>query len=177
LAWILKKLLYGRAFATERGRIKLFGRMDWTLFPSRALAVNLQTIGDRLGREFVYELGYQAGKDAAREMVRCMGLKPRGGWVTQKAVLSLLEFIGFGRPEFVRMKIHNGHHHIVVHVSDNPVIEHGTRLFGAKSVACSWFMGVYAAHGEMELGVKHVRLKENKCVRFGAPYCEWETKW
>jgi hypothetical protein len=35
----------------------------------------------------------------------------------------------------------------------------------------------YAAHGEMELGVKHVRLKETKCVRLGAPYCEWETKW
>jgi len=36
---------------------------------------------------------------------------------------------------------------------------------GARSVACKWFMGVYAAHGEMELGVKHVRLKENKCIR------------
>jgi len=90
LAWILKKLLFGRAFATERGRIKLFGRMDWTLFPSRALALNLQAIGEKLGEEFVYDLGYQAGKDAAKEMVKYMGLKPRGGWVTQKAVISML---------------------------------------------------------------------------------------
>ncbi len=74
-------------------------------------------------------------------------------------------------------KVKGRHHHIIVHVRDNPVIEHGARMFGAKSMVCKWFMGVYAAHGEMELGVGHVRLKENKCIRLGAPYCEWETKW
>jgi predicted hydrocarbon binding protein len=154
----------------------LFGRMNWTLFPSRALAMNLQTIGDRLGEEFVYQLGYEAGKDAAQELVQYMGLRPRGGWTTQKAVISLLEFIGFGKPEFMLVKIRGRHHHIIVHVRDNPVIEHGARMFGTRSVACKWFMGVYAAHGEMELGVKHVRLKETKCVRLGNPYCEWETR-
>ena len=82
LATILKKLLLGKAFTTERGRIKLFGRMDWTLFPSRALALNLQTIGEKLGEDFVYQLGYEAGMDAAKEMVKYMGLKPKGGWVT-----------------------------------------------------------------------------------------------
>ena len=178
LAVIFKKLLFGRAFATERGRIKLFGKMDWTLFPSRALALNLQAVGEKLGEEFVYKLGYQAGRDAAKEMVKYMGLKPKGGWLTQKAVISMLDFIGFGKPEFVRMKMKGkGHHHIIVHVRDNPVIEHGARMFGAKSMVCKWFMGVYAAHGEMELGVRHVKLKENKCIRLGNQYCEWETKW
>lgn len=176
LAWVFKKLLWANAFSTERGRIRLFRSMDWTLFPSRALALNLQMVGEKLGEGFVYKLGYEAGKDAAKEMVKYMGLKPRGGWVTQKAVISLLDFIGFGTPVFVRAKIRHGHHHIIVHVSDNPVIEHGARMFGTKSVACKWFMGVYAAHGEAELGVKHVKLKENKCIRLGAPYCEWETK-
>lgn len=176
LAWIFKKLLWGNAFSAEKGRIRLFQKMDWTMFPSRALALNLQTIGEKLGEQFVYDLGYEAGRDAAREMVKYMGLKARGGWVTQKAVISLLEFIGFGKPDFVKTRIEDGHHHIVVHVRDNPVIEHGARMFGAKSVACKWFMGVYAAHGELELGVKRVKLKENKCVRLGDPYCEWETK-
>ena len=124
LAWIFKKLLWGNAFATEQGRIKLFGRMDWTLFPSRALALNLQTIRENLREDFVYQLGYQAGKDAAKKMVKYMGLKPRGGWVTQKAVIAMLDFIGFGKPEFVHVKVKKGgHHHIVVHVRDNPVIE------------------------------------------------------
>jgi hypothetical protein len=34
LATILKKMLMGRAFSTERGRIKLFGRTDWTMQPA-----------------------------------------------------------------------------------------------------------------------------------------------
>jgi len=177
LAWVLKKLLFGKAFETERGRIRLFGRMDWTLFPSRALALNLQTIGEKLGEEFVYNLGYEAGRDAAKEMVKYMGLKPKGGWTTQQAVIALLDFIGFGKLEFVIANIKGNHHHIVIHVKDNPVIEHGAMMFGAKSVACKWFMGVYAAHGEAEWGLEHVRLKENKCIRLGAPCCEWETKW
>ena len=175
---MLKKLVFARAFTTERGRIKLFGRMNWTLLPSRALALNLQAIGEKLGEDFVYKLGYEAGRDAAKEMVKYMRLKPKGGWVTQKAVVAMLDFIGFGKPEFIRAKVQkDGHHHIIVHVRDNPAIEHGARMFGARSMVCKWFMGVYAAHGEMELGIKNVRLKENKCVRLGAPYCEWETKW
>ena len=177
LVWIFKKLIFGNLFATERGRIKLFHKMDWTLFPSRALALNLQTIGEKLGEEFLYKLGYQAGKDAAKEMIKYMRLKPRGGWITQKTVISMLDFIGFGKTQFMRSKVKGRHHHIIVHVRDNPVIEHGASMFGAKSMVCKWFMGVYAAHGEMELGVGHVRLKENKCIRLGSPYCEWETKW
>ncbi|MBI2005482.1 MAG: hypothetical protein HYS80_01845, partial [Candidatus Aenigmarchaeota archaeon] len=43
---IFKKLLLGGAFSAEEGRIKLFGRMYWTLYPSRALAKNLQKIGE-----------------------------------------------------------------------------------------------------------------------------------
>lgn len=178
LAVILKKLLMGRAFETEKGRIKLFGRMNWTLFPSMALAENLQSIAEKNGEKYLYELGYQAGQSAAGELIKYMGLIPRSGWTTQKAVLALLDFIGFGRTEFVvSRKDGSGHHHFVFHVRDNPVIDHAKELFGNKSKVCNWFMGVYAAHGEMEMGIKNAKIKENKCICKGAPFCEWETKW
>ncbi len=174
----LKKLLIGRAFETERGRIKLFGKMDWTLIPSRALAKNLQSIAEKNGEEFLYKLGYEAGRDAADEMIRFMGLAAKSGWTAQNAILALLEFIGFGRTRFITSKIKkNGQHHFMFHVYDNPVIEQAKYLFGGKSKVCSWFMGVYAAHGEMEMGIKNAKITENKCVCKGAPYCEWETKW
>lgn len=94
------------------------------------------------------------------------------------AILAMLEFIGFGKPNFVKADVKpDGGHHVIFHVKDNPVIEHASRLFGAKSLVCNWFMGVYAAHGELELGLKHVKVHENKCVCKGARYCEWETRW
>jgi len=61
LVWIFKKLILGNLFATKRGQIKLFSRMYRTLFPSKALALSLQTIGEKLGEAFVYKLGHQAG--------------------------------------------------------------------------------------------------------------------
>jgi len=177
LAVTLKKLLIGRAFTTERGRIKLFGQMDWVLFVARATALNFQSIAEKNGEEYLYQLGYEGGKDAAREMIKHMGIKPKGGWATQRAVLSMLDFIGFGRAEFVRSEIKpDGHHHIIIHVKDNPVIEHARNLFGSKSKVCNWYMGVYAAHGEMDLGIRNPRLKENRCLCKGDPYCEWESK-
>ncbi|MBI2005250.1 MAG: hypothetical protein HYS80_00620 [Candidatus Aenigmarchaeota archaeon] len=126
----------------------------------------------------MYKLGYEAGDDAAEEMLKGMGLLPRGGWLTQNAIIELLDFIGFGKPEFIVSKIEkNGKHHIILHIRENPVIEHAANLFGSKSIVCHWFMGVYTAHGEVELGMKNGRFKENKCLCKGAPYCEWETKW
>jgi hypothetical protein len=178
LAWIFKKLLLGKAFSTERGRITLFGKMDWIMIPSRALAKDIQMIGEKNGEDFLYKLGYEGAKEAAEDFIKYMGLKPRGGWATQKAVLSLLDFLGYGKPEFLLAKVEkDGHHHVIFHVRDNPVVEQAARMYGARSKVCSWFMGIYAAHGEMELGLRNVRLKENACMCKGSRYCEWETRW
>jgi predicted hydrocarbon binding protein len=177
VADIFKKLLFGRVLSADRGRITLFGRMDWILIPARALAKDIQMIGDRCGEQFLYELGYEGAKEGAKELVKYMGLKPRGGWATQKAVLNLLGFLGYGKPEFVRAKIQpDGQHDVVFHIRDNPVVEQAALMYGSKSKVCAWFRGIYAAHGEMELGLKGVRLKENKCICRGAPCCEWQSK-
>lgn len=178
LAWVFRKLLFGNAFETRKGRITLFGRMDWTMVPSRALARNLQMIGEKNGEAFLYRLGYKGAKDAAGELINYMGIKPKGGWATQKVVLSLLEFLGYGKPEFLIAKVQkNGRHHLIFHVKDNPVIERAALMYGRKSKVCAWFRGIYAAHGEMELGIRNAKLKENRCICRGDRYCEWETKW
>jgi hypothetical protein len=126
----------------------------------------------------LYKLGYEGAKEGALELIKYMGLKPKGGWVTQKAVLSLLEFLGYGRPKFLVARVEkDGRRRVVFHIRGNPVVEQAARMYGAKSKVCSWFMGIYAAHGEMELGLRNARMKENKCICRGARYCEWETKW
>jgi predicted hydrocarbon binding protein len=178
LSTILKKMLISRAFTNERGRIKLYGRMDWSLVPSWVFGDLIQKIGEVKGRKYVYDLGYEQGLKVADEMIKCMGVKPKGGWMVQKAVVAILDFIGFGMLEFIKSKTEkDGHHHLVLHIKDHPVTEHAAKMYGSKSMICDWFMGVYAAHGETELGVKNVHFKENKCVCRGDPYCEWESKW
>lgn len=178
LANIFKQLLIGRAFTTEKGRIKMFGQMNWTLYPSRGLAHIFQEVGKRLGEDFLYKLGYANGILNAKEMLTYMRLTPKGGWVTQNAIIALLDFLGYGKVNFLLSKIkEDGQHHIIIHVTENPMIEHAAKLYGSKSMTCAFLRGLVTAHGELELGVRHGHLKENKCLTKGAPYCEWESKW
>ncbi len=175
---MLKKMLIGRAFSNEKGRIKLFGKMDWMLYPARAMAYTIHSIGERLGDDYVFALGYMAGYDAGKEITAATGIKLRGGWTSQKVVVSLLDFIGFGTVDIIKGKIidSNGNHDIVLHVKDNPEIEHGIKLFGKKEHICTFFRGVYSAHLDLEMGTKKCKLKEVKCMRDGHPHCEWASK-
>jgi hypothetical protein len=148
------------------------------MFPARALAMNFQTIAESNGKEYLRKLGRQAGEDAAAEIIKATGSKPKGGWVTQKVIIALLDFIGFGQLEFTKSDIEkDGKHHMIMHVKNNPVIEHAVRLYGKKSMVCEWFMGVYESHGEAELGLKNANLVENHCIKDGFPQCEWESRW
>ena len=176
---ILKKMLIGRAFTTERGRILMFGKEDWTLYSSKALAHFFQTIGEKLGEEYLYKLSKENGRFNGEEMVAAMGAKPKGGWVTQTAITSLLDFLGYGKLEFLRSKIDTktGAHHILLHTSENPMIEHAIKMYGKKHMLCVYWRGLLSGHGEVELGGKNLNLKENECMVDGALYCEYESKW
>jgi len=178
IASILKRMLMGRVFSTERGRIRLFGITDWTMQPAVSLAYVLQQVGEKDGEDFLFKLGYESGKLGAEEIIRATGIKIRRDMISTNLVIELLEFIGTGKMQILTSKIEkDGRHHVVIHVRDNPTTEHASRTYGEKSKVCAFFRGVYSAHGEMEFGAKNLRFKENRCICRGAPYCEWESRW
>ena len=179
IAAILKKLLMGKVFTTERGRIKLFGRTDWTMQPAISLAYVLQQVGEKNGEDFLFKLGYESGKLGAKQIMGATGITLKGDKLSQKLIIELLEFIGTGRMEVIILKIEkDGRHRVVIHVKDNPTTEYAAKMYGKKSRVCAFFRGVYSAHGEAEFGAKNVRFEENRCICKGAPYfCEWESRW
>lgn len=178
LVGVLRDMLIGKAFSTEKGRIKMFGKMDWTLYPSKGLAHFFQVIGEKLGEEYLFDLSYKNGKFNGRVMVNAMSIKPMGGWMTQNAIINLLDFLGYGRLEFVVSKLKpDGHHHLVFHSTENPIVEHAVRMYGKKQMSCVYWRGLLSGHGEVELGGKNIRLKENKCLSGGSPRCIYESKW
>jgi predicted hydrocarbon binding protein len=178
LSNIMKKMIIGRAFTNEKGRILLFGKMSWTLAPSRAFAVHIQHLGEVVGEKELYNWGFEWCKDAGKEMMDSMGFR-MPGWIAQNAVVGLLDFIGWGKLEWLKKDIDTktGRHHLVIKVFDHPVLEYGAKLYGKKSMVCIFFRGCYAAHAECELGIKNSYVKENRCICDGSTYCEWETKW
>jgi predicted hydrocarbon binding protein len=178
LALTMKKMLLGRAFTTDKGRIVTFGRISWIMFPARAMAVMLQNMGKELGNEYLYKIGYMTGKDFGNEISEALGFSVKVGKVIQQAVLSLTEFTGFGVVKIVKWKVEkNGHHNITIHVNHNPVVEHSKNLYRSRSMACDFFRGVFSANTEVETYAKNVKFIEKKCVCKGGQFCEWESRW
>ena len=177
LVTALKKMLIGRAFTTERGRIKLFGFMDWTMVPSWVFAEILQHIGETKGEKYLYDLGKEQGIKVADEMLKHMGILKKGSWSALKAVAEVLEFIGFGKVQFLKTdKEAPDKYHFILKVTDNPVAEHAKKIYGKKSMVCNWFMGVYAGHGEVELGLNDIKMNESSCICQGDGHCTWDAK-
>ncbi|MEE9323109.1 MAG: hypothetical protein V3U72_01055 [Candidatus Aenigmarchaeota archaeon] len=181
----LKKMLMSSSFVTEQSRIKLFGKMDWTLHPSRGLAQLIQLPAEEVKKRFgedpekwLFKFGHENGELTVNEIFECVGTEDKR--TTQKTINDLLEFIGMGQLEFIKSEIgEDGHHDIVIHMINNPMIEHAAKLYGKKSHVCAFFRGLFSAYGEVLLGIKNAKLRERKCMCKGEAesYCEWVSKW
>jgi len=137
----------------------MFGKMDWTLYPSRGFAMILQEIGEKLGPDELYRIGYENGIMNGEEILKASGVKLKGGWISLQIVLALLDFIGYGNVKFVKSELKNdGHHHFIIHVVNNPIVEHAKEMYGEKSLVCYFIAGLFSGHGEIELGVKKMRI-------------------
>ena len=175
LATIFKKLLIGRAISTKKGRIALFEKMDYVMYPAVGLAITLQEIAEKNGEDFLFDISYKASLKAGEEMIKLMGLKPRTGHALLNTLSEFLEFTGYGKLEFITSKIEKDHHHLIIHIKDNPTVEYAKQIYGSKSMVCGFFRGMYSAYGNLIFGIK-MKFKENKCFCRGAPYCEFESK-
>jgi hypothetical protein len=185
LAAPLKKMLIGRTFSTEKSRIKLFGEMDWTLEPSRGMAQLIQEPAEEVerrfkesGEDFLFRFGYENGKVITDELFKY--LRGEDKKITQKTINDLLEFIGIGQLEFISTSTEkDGHHHVVVRMTNNPIIEHARKMYREKSMVCSFFRGIFTAHGEKYFDAKNFHLNEKKCMCKDPKisYCEWESRW
>ncbi|MBU0898499.1 MAG: hypothetical protein KJ613_01650 [Nanoarchaeota archaeon] len=168
-----KKVLLGREFENIKGRIILFGRIDWLLHPSHALAKNLQTIGEKNGPKFLYDLGYENGKIFVEDLDKIIGKT----WIEKEKVMSFLSsFISFGKINFISFKSDNNKHKIIFYITNNSTILEAKKLFGSKSMVCNFFRGIFSGYIESAFNIKSIKLKEAKCVCKGSRFCEFGSK-
>ena len=185
LATPLKKMLIGRSFSTEKSRIKLFGKMDWTLEPSAGMseliqlpAVEYEKRRMGKGEEFLFRIGHENGIIIIDEIIKISGSKSIES--SRKILTGLLEFIGLGQFEIMSSEVKSdGHHRIVIKMFNNPIVEHSKRHYKDESMVCSFFMGIYSAFFESLFLARKVRFKEKKCIckDKSFKYCEWESRW
>ena len=168
---IIKNFIRRKIFKIDEKGIHFFHFIRFSAFPAKSMAVFIQAIGEKSGDNFLFDLGFEAGKLAAVENIKGVKLEKVPINLRMNLLNNLLEVVGFGKFDF---KIFNKEKNKgLVHYTNNPVIEEACKLYGNKSKSCIFYSSVFSAHAEVELGLKNVRLKETQCICKGSKFCEW----
>ena len=159
-------------FLADKNRIKFFQDVNLTTYPSTVFAVTLQHIAEKETANFLNELGQKMGLTAAKEMMN--ELLKKKSFIPERlqSIFSLLQSMGLGKIEILEEKDDNK---IYFRVTNNPIIEYAKEKFGNKSVICNFFGEFYLSYINIEVQFESKKLKHNKCICKGDPYCEWST--
>jgi len=148
-----------------------FRDMKLNIYPSQSFAKFLQKIAEKKSEEYLYKLGFEAGYDSSKIELENFGILKGNFPFKIETINLLLQVNGFGILDF---KIYDPKNKKALgHITKNPVIEDGVKLFKSKSKVCSFFRGVYSAHAQLEFNLEGCQLTETRCVRNKDPYCEW----
>lgn len=165
------EMILRKAFRIEGGRVKMLNKIDYVMFPARAMAEMLQQIGKDYGKGFLFDLGYEAGTDAANEFLQHFKLAGKAVPLKLNFLITLLQILGFGRLDVKILNVKTNQ--ALGHITKHPVIEAAKKLYGGKSIICAHYMGIFSVHAERELSIKECKLIETQCVTKGDQFCEW----
>ncbi len=163
---VLKKSLY-----PKDASLIVFNKFNFNYLFADAMAVMLQKIGNDLGEDFLFDLGYHAGDDTKEEMFDKMKTNLNSVPKNLQIIKSMCEVLGFGRFDVDKLSPERGI--MSMRVFHNPVIDASARLFGKNSIAGSHYRGIYSIHADKQLKVKNCFFIETKSVCKGDPYNEW----
>ncbi|MCX7999404.1 MAG: hypothetical protein N3A69_10720 [Leptospiraceae bacterium] len=168
LALMLKKLLIGRAFSAEDGRMTILGKYDVTLYESKAWAFTVQKIYEKLGEKATFEIFYKAGQIAFEQAEKTFKIKISENLM--RNFQPIMDFFGWGG--FIPIEyVHEGDKlSIIVKLINSPVVEYGKILFGKNSKVCIFFRAILSGVFSM-VYKKNVIFEEVACFNKGAEAC------
>ena len=171
----LKNSIIKKSIKIEDGRAKMFGKIDYIMFPAAAIAELFQKIGKDMGEDYLFDLGYEAGTDGANEMIEKLGLFINSIPANIGIINSMFETLGFGK---MNIKVlHSQQGQILLTLTEHPVIDYAKLKYGKKSRVCAVYRGIFSIHAEKELKVKDCKLIETQCILKGNKFCEWSSNY
>lgn len=171
----LKESILKRLVKVEDGRVKMFGKIDYIMFPGVAMAEFLHQIGKDMGEEYLFDLGYKAGLDGANEMIEKLGLFANSIPTNMNIINVMFETLGFGKMNIKVMHSEEGQ--ILLTLVEHPVIDYAKIKYGNKTRVCAHYRGIFSIHAEKDLKVKNCKLIETQCVLKGDAFCEWSSNY
>ena len=163
---VLKKSLY-----PKDAHLIVFNKFNFNYLFAEAMAVMVQKIGEDLGEDFLFDVGYKAGDNTKEEMFDKMKTNLNSVPKNLQIIKSMCEVLGFGRFDVDKLSPEKGIMSLKVY--HNPVIDASVKFFGKDSKVGSLYRGIYSIHADKQLKVKNCMFIETKSVCRGDQYNEW----
>jgi predicted hydrocarbon binding protein len=167
---LYKKILM-RTLKIEHGQPILLNKIPFVMFPARSMAKFVQKIGEDFGEDYVYDLGFKAGKMVAEEFVKKLGWIEQAFSKRMSNLLQMFEVMGFGKMTILAWNTKDKK--VLIRLTNHPVISHSVRIFGKNEKICTFYRGIFSAHVDYELGVEGCHFIETQCISKNAKFCEW----
>lgn len=167
----INELILNKVFSFDEDKILMLSKVPFVMFPARAMAKFVQTTAEEMGCENLYQIAKQAGYMVADEFIK------EFNWATaalpgkMAMIKKMFEVMGFGN---INLKVWNAKDNkLLVNVTNHPVIEAAKKLYADKELVCPFYMAIYSAHLQKELGIEKCELIETQCIAKKALFCEW----
>jgi predicted hydrocarbon binding protein len=173
----INQLILNKVFTFDKSQILMLDKVPFVMFPARSMAKFIQKVGDEFGEEYLNELGFDAGLIVAKEFTDSFGWVGTGLAKRLGMIFKMFEVMGFGKHTVKIWDISGSR--TLYQITNHPVIEHSTRLFGKNEKICSFYRGIESAHWHNELGIKNCHLIETQCIskKRGLKFCEWSNNY
>src|SRR3989338_2174779 len=93
----LKESILKKFLKIDNGRVKMFGKIDYIMFPASAMGEFLHKLGEDMGEDYLFDFGYLAGTDGANEMIDALGLLANSIPTNLNVINTMFETLGFGK--------------------------------------------------------------------------------
>jgi predicted hydrocarbon binding protein len=144
LADQLKKLIFSRAFRADNGRITILRNFHVCMYESEALAFTTQELFKQWGEKKSINFWSKVGVKAITGAVKGFGLKgARGHLKLFRLNMSFLDFYGWGKFTVKDAEWDKKKFFIVFEVTNSSLLEDGVELYGKKSMAHLFLMGIF----------------------------------
>lgn len=157
---IAKKLLN----STGKNYLLLFNNIAISMYGARAWAFTIQQIAAKKGEKYIFDLGYLMGSDSANEIKE--NFKTLKSFLSKEVQLvpNLIEATGFG---VISIKHYTPKKNVLLEIEANHILDYANKLYGEKSLVCSFYKGVYSGFFDVFLDLKGCKLKLKESVDKG----------
>lgn len=166
---IFEDLIVRGGLVGNNNQLKLFRKIEFSMYPARAFAITLNDIYEKKGLDYLIKLGKIMGESAAimfkNEIDKMKSLIKKD----YQTIKNIIEISGFGKiEEFIEDK-----KKIIIRIKDHSVIAPSKKLFSNKSPACSFYGEIYGAYIRIFKNIKKLKIIHTKCGCNNAEFCEW----